>query len=248
VSGGGANQLLYEDGSQNLAASANLTYSGGVLANAGGHAKVTGAGYKLIAELTAGSSTSFAALWAGTTVALFQYPQSICFGIQAASGQADGGGNQYSQFSYGPTRNTYFGDLTAGAADPGNQVTILTSSSSKFPLAVRGNVSQSAPLIVLQQPSSTVAQRGAGYLDATLATATDASWKGRLVGYAGDFTSTNAGRREGWRVESDGTQPLLGFYGATAVAKAASPGTATGTDAAVINALITALRNLGLIT
>lgn len=40
----------------------------------------------------------------------------------------------------------------------------------------------------------------------------------------------------------------ISFYGAVPVAKAASPGTATGTDAAVINALTTALRNLGLVT
>lgn len=44
------------------------------------------------------------------------------------------------------------------------------------------------------------------------------------------------------------TGSTLGFYGATAVPKAANPGTATGTDAAVINALVTALRNLGLVT
>lgn len=40
----------------------------------------------------------------------------------------------------------------------------------------------------------------------------------------------------------------VGFNGSAAVAKAANPGTATGTDAAVINAVVTALRNLGLVT
>ncbi len=40
----------------------------------------------------------------------------------------------------------------------------------------------------------------------------------------------------------------VGFYGVTPVARAASPGTATGTDAAVINAVVTALRNLGLVS
>lgn len=44
----------------------------------------------------------------------------------------------------------------------------------------------------------------------------------------------------------DGT--TAGFYGATPVVKAASPGVAAGTDATVINAIITALRNLGLVT
>jgi hypothetical protein len=60
---------------------------------------------------------------------------------------------------------------------------------------------------------------------------------------AADSTVT---RREGLRIESDGTQPLVGFYGVPAVARAATPGTAAGTDAAVINAVITLLRNLGL--
>jgi hypothetical protein len=40
----------------------------------------------------------------------------------------------------------------------------------------------------------------------------------------------------------------LGFNGATPVVKAGNPGTATGTDAAVVNAVVTALRNLGLVT
>jgi hypothetical protein len=39
-----------------------------------------------------------------------------------------------------------------------------------------------------------------------------------------------------------------GFNGKTPVVKAANPGTATGTDAAVINAIVTALRNVGLVT
>lgn len=44
-----------------------------------------------------------------------------------------------------------------------------------------------------------------------------------------------------------GAKSGIGFLGAPAAAKAASPGTATGTDAAVINAVSTALRNYGLI-
>jgi hypothetical protein len=40
----------------------------------------------------------------------------------------------------------------------------------------------------------------------------------------------------------------VGFYGAAPVGKAADPGTATGTDADVINNIVTALRNLGLLS
>jgi len=50
----------------------------------------------------------------------------------------------------------------------------------------------------------------------------------------------------GGALNHDGT--TAGFYGATPVVKAASPGVAAGTDATVINAIITALRNLGLVT
>jgi hypothetical protein len=39
---------------------------------------------------------------------------------------------------------------------------------------------------------------------------------------------------------------LVGFNGVAPVAKAASAGIAVGTDAAVVNALVTVLRNLGL--
>jgi hypothetical protein len=52
--------------------------------------------------------------------------------------------------------------------------------------------------------------------------------------------------RIGGALDHDGT--TVGFYNATPVVKAANPGTAAGTDAAVINAIVTALRNLGLVT
>lgn len=47
----------------------------------------------------------------------------------------------------------------------------------------------------------------------------------------------------GWRTDAS-----VGFFGVTPATKAANPGTASGTDAAVINAVVTALRNYGLIT
>ncbi|MDH5134084.1 MULTISPECIES: right-handed parallel beta-helix repeat-containing protein [unclassified Microbacterium] len=45
-----------------------------------------------------------------------------------------------------------------------------------------------------------------------------------------------------------GAKVGVGFLGAAPAAKAAAPGTASGTDAAVINATVTALRNYGLVT
>jgi len=127
--------------------------------------------------------------------------------------------------------------------------TTLTSASAAQPVAVfQGAASQSAPLAKLRQLISGTAY-DTGIIDAVWATDVNANANvaatraGELRGYAADWTGTN---RLGWSVASDGTQALVGFYGATPVAKAASPGTASGTDATVINAIVTILRNLGL--
>lgn len=73
---------------------------------------------------------------------------------------------------------------------------------------------------------------------------TDATRAGRLSLAAYDW----AGRREGVQVEADGTQPLVGLYGVTPVARQSVAGTATGTDAALINDLIAKLKNTGIIS
>lgn len=110
------------------------------------------------------------------------------------------------------------------------------------PFAVRGAPSQTAPLFPLRQPSSTSVNRNTGVVDGVFTDSTDATRKGKITLKASDWTGTD---REGVAVESDGTQALVGFYGVTPVVRAASPGTASGTDAAVINAIVTLLRNLG---
>jgi hypothetical protein len=130
--------------------------------------------------------------------------------------------------------STDFGCRFAGAQTNSKVVEILGASG------------QSAPLLTLMQLSSTSTPRNAGVIDATLPTATDASWTGRIVGYAGDYTSSNTGQREGWRVESDGTQPLLSFFGGSAVAKPTVTGSRGGN--AAVQSLLSALAALGLIT
>ncbi len=95
-----------------------------------GNVLITGADKKLIVEQSRGSDTNFTSLWVGTTLALFQYPDDIKFGIQAASGQNDSGGSGYSLMSFGSTRNTMFGDMLASQSDPGHRVTIKGSTSS----------------------------------------------------------------------------------------------------------------------
>jgi hypothetical protein len=97
-----------------------------------------------------------------------------------------------------------------------------------------------------QAQSSTAVLRNAGRVVATLPTGTDASRKGRLAGLACDAAGTD---REGWRVESDGTQPLVSFYGVAAVARAAAIADADGTLADLTtkyNLLKNAIKALGL--
>jgi hypothetical protein len=97
-----------------------------------------------------------------------------------------------------------------------------------------------APTLHFQTNSSTSTVRSVGGFVLTWATSTDASRKGRLAVVACDSTGTD---REGFRVESDGTQPLVGFYGVTAIARAVL---ATGAGHTVDD-VITALQNLGLV-
>lgn len=94
-----------------------------------------------------------------------------------------------------------------------------------------------------RESSSTTANQPQGRIAHLWATSTHASRKGRILGYAADFSGTD---REGWRVESDGTQALVGFFGATAIAKPAVTGSRAAN--AALASLLTALANLGLIS
>jgi hypothetical protein len=94
--------------------------------------------------------------------------------------------------------------------------------------------------------SSTTANQSVGLVEGVWATSTEASRKGRLIGSASDFTGTD---REGWRVESDGTQALLSFFGGTAVARPVLSYSRSGAgETAAAAALRQALAVLGLVT
>jgi hypothetical protein len=93
-----------------------------------------------------------------------------------------------------------------------------------------------------QIPDSTTADVTAARIVPSWADSTHATRRGRLDATVWDASNVD---RVGWTVSTDGTQATIGFLGAPPVAKAASPGTATGTDAAVVNAIATILRNLG---
>jgi len=121
------------------------------------------------------------------------------------------------------------------ASSTGTQILSLVTTGS--PLVVTGMASQTAPLLPLQNLSSTATARNCGVIDATFNTSTDASWTGNLLLYAGDYTSSNAGQRLGIQVQSNGSVALIGHYGATPVIQPQTTGTTTGTTAGTTTAL-----------
>jgi len=91
--------------------------------------------------------------------------------------------------------------------------------------------------------SSTSTDRLIAEVAWAFATSTDASRKGRLTLGAHDASTSVGSPREGFRVESDGSNSLISFYGVTAIARAVL---ATGAGHTVDD-VITALQNLGLV-
>jgi hypothetical protein len=138
--------------------------SGTVVAkiNGNGNTVITGLGTKFISELSAGSDTNFVSLWVGTTLALFQYPNAIKFGIQAATGQADNGAANYSMMTFGSTNHTIFGNMSAGQADLGYRMTILSANDRKQ-FVIRGFSSQTENLQEWQNSAGTAL----GWVDST---------------------------------------------------------------------------------
>lgn len=94
--------------------------------------------------------------------------------------------------------------------------------------------------LIINDFTSTGAKRGQGRLLGQWADDTDATRKGRTIVQVDDFN----GIREGLRVESNGVDPMLGFYGDAAVSKQTVIG---GTAKAALEGLLVAFDNLGLI-
>lgn len=96
--------------------------------------------------------------------------------------------------------------------------------------------------MVFGRRSSTLVVRKAASIEADWVSPTDANRKGRLAFKAADSTGSD---REGLRVESDGTQALISFFGGTAAPRAAAIVDADGTIGdltAKFNALLARLR------
>ncbi len=123
---------------------------------------------------------------------------------------------------------------TASLADG---MAIVSQVAAKPAVYLDGATSQSATLAQLRQLSSTATKRPCGLIDATFNVATDAVWTGNLSLYAGDYTSSNAGKRLGVQIQSNGSAALVGFFGATPVVQPTAAGTTTGYTAGTSTAV-----------
>jgi hypothetical protein len=89
---------------------------------------------------------------------------------------------------------------------------------------------------------SSTQERAQALIASSFVVSTDATRTARLALSVYDATAA----REGVRIETSGTAPMLGFYGGAAITKPTVSGSRGG-NAALASAL-TALANLGLLT
>jgi hypothetical protein len=86
-----------------------------------------------------GGSGNFINLFAGQSLSVFQFNSSKNFGITAAATIGDGGVANYSQVTFGATRNTAFGDMGFNPTDNGYRVDIQTAGSNGSLRVATGN-------------------------------------------------------------------------------------------------------------
>lgn len=91
-----------------------------------GDSYVTGVGKKVGTNVDA---STFVTIFGGATLSIFQFPSSKKFGIQAAGSISENGGSAstYCQISFGSSKNTMFGALSANQTDPGYRVYVSGS-------------------------------------------------------------------------------------------------------------------------
>jgi hypothetical protein len=142
---------------------------------------------------------------------------------------------------------THFFDWNASVANTlqllntsGRAIALFKEGAATVKFAVRGEASQLASLVQLQGESS-IQTREQADLDTAWVDSTDATRKARVLLRAWDTAA-----REGLRIEADGTNPRIGFLGASAVSRPAVTGSRGGN--AALASLLSALASLGLIT
>jgi hypothetical protein len=143
------------------------------------------------------------------------------------------------------------GGRGTGAAAGGSIIfrSTVAAGSSATLQALQDKLTMSAAGGLTTWQRSTTQDREVMSAVSTLATTTDASRKGRHI-----WSIYDTAAREFMRAEASGTAPMMGFFGAAAVVRqvgASTAGIAAITDAnakAAVQALQTALANLGLVT
>jgi len=202
-----------------------------------GNAVAGGAAHAMLVEdassnLAAGPSWTSPNITVGTNGGIFASAGSVYIGSSNVSvdtnstyngfGIICAASNRASAFVWSKNNGTFF---------------VGTNTAANTPVTIAGWSSQTAPLLALQQFSSTSTERSCGYVDASFNTSTDASWTGNLSLYAGDYTSSNAGKRLGVQVQSNGSAALVGLFGATPVVQPTAAGTTTGYTAGTSTAV-----------
>ena len=127
-----------------------------------------------------------------------------------------------------------FGPFAASIADYG------------YVFGFGGGVVSIAPAFYKVGTSSTGVQRILGRDAYSWVASTDTARMSRCIVYAYDGNGATENAREAYRYESNGSAPLIGFLGATAVVRPTVTGS-RGSNAALAS-LLTALASLGLVT
>ena len=141
--------------------------------------------------------------------------------------QTVGSAGQYSLSLVGTAANA---KLSYSDASTSTVYDLLTLSKNSSGTGAAGLGAR----LILAAKSSTTSDTAQGSVEASWATATHASRKGRLT-----LSAYDTAIREGVRVEASGSAPMLGFFGVTAVVRptaltatvAAAPAGGTGTAA-----------------
>lgn len=237
ILGGGPNQVLYQDANQVLGSSANLTFIPALGTLTSGQP----AGHRIQIDARIGDHPRINFIRAdGTGLLIFDW--YFDGGTSPAwRWYADKPANL---LTFQASGTSYRFDPQVGfSTDPLDtaRLSIGTAAGDRVGLLIKASSGQTAPLVVCQGLSSTSTRRDLGYLDMAFVVSTDASHTGRVTLSAADYSSSHTGRREGFRVESDGTQVLTSVNGVAAVARAAA--IATPTDLATCITAVTAIRD-----